>query len=106
MLFRSYFINKKQRKASVELDDVETKFHVYALEWTPDRIDIFVDDSLYFSYINDGTGWQSWPFDHPYHLVMNVAVGGDWGRAGGGIDNSIFPTRMEVDYVRVFSPKP
>ena len=54
------------------------------------------------THFNQGVGWEAWPYDHPYHLIMNLAVGGWWGRAGGPIDDSIFPTRMEVDYVRVF----
>jgi beta-glucanase (GH16 family) len=72
------------------------------LEWTPDRIDIFVDDSHYFTYMNEGTGWNTWPYDHAYNLILNVAVGGTWGRTGGPIDDSIFPQRMLIDYVRVY----
>jgi len=82
--------------------NAEEAFHVYALEWTPDRIDIFFDGSRYFSYLNEATGWEAWPYDHPFHLILNVAVGGMWGRAGGGIDDSVFPQRMLVDYVRVY----
>jgi beta-glucanase (GH16 family) len=81
---------------------VEGEFHVYALEWSPDRIDIFVDDSLYFTYVNEHEGWEAWPFDQPFYLILNLAIGGDWGRAGGGIDNEIFPARMLVDYARVY----
>ena len=52
--------------------------------------------------MNDGSGWTAWPFDQPYYLILNLAIGGDWGRAGGPIDNSIFPVRMLVDYVRIY----
>ena len=97
-----YWINWEQRKGRVLLDDVAEKFHVYALEWRPDMIEIFVDDTLYFTYANEGDGWRAWPFDHPFHLILNVAVGGYWGRAGGGIDESVFPQQMTVDYVRVY----
>ena len=101
---RAYFwVNWEQRKGSIEAGDVSEAFHVYALEWTPDRLDIFLDGTRYFTYVNDGTGWRSWPYDHPFNLILNVAVGGFWGRAGGPIDDSIFPTRMEVDYVRVYT---
>lgn len=99
-----YWVNYEQRKGRVLLDDVHRVFHVYALEWAPDRLDIFVDGTLYFTYMNDNDGWQSWPFAHPFHLVLNVAVGGSWGRAGGGIDDNVFPQLMEVDYVRVYAP--
>ena len=97
-----YFINQQQRKAAIDVIDVTTEYHEYTVEWSPERIDVFLDDIRYFSYMNDGTGWRSWPFDHPFHLVLNLAIGGDWGRAGGPIDNSVFPARMEIDYVRLF----
>ena len=78
----------------------------YAVEWSPERIDAYVDDSLYFAYINEGTGWETWPFGRPFHLILNVAVGGMWGRSGGGIDDSVFPQKMPVDCVRVYEQKP
>ena len=94
-----------QRKGRILIDDVADQFHVYSLEWTPDRIDILVDDTVYLTYINEGNGWQEWPFDQPFHLIMNFAVGGAWGRAGGPIDESILPQQMLVDYVRVYQPQ-
>lgn len=97
-----YWVKWEQRKGRVLIDGVDEDFHVYALEWSPDRIDIFVDDTHYFTYVNEGSGWQAWPYDHPFHLILNIAVGGVWGRAGGPIDDSIFPQRMLVDYVRVY----
>ena len=100
-----YWAKWEQRKGRVLVDDVDTAFHVYALEWSPERIDVFLDDTLYFTYVNEGNGWRSWPYDHPFQLILNVAVGGMWGRAGGGIDDSIFPQRMLVDYVRVYQFK-
>lgn len=102
---RSYFfINQEQRKGSIEAPNVSDDFHLYSLEWSPGALHVYYDGVRYFSYYNDGSGWESWPFDHPYHLILNLAVGGDWGRAGGPIDPGIFPARMEVDYVRVFKP--
>ncbi len=99
-----YYVNGQQRKASVEGKNVDKAFHVYSIEWTPERIDIFFDGSPYFFYSNESAGWQAWPYDHPYHIILNLAIGGEWGRAGGPIDDSIFPVKMEVDYVRVFKP--
>ncbi|MFK8054439.1 MAG: family 16 glycosylhydrolase [Woeseiaceae bacterium] len=97
-----YWLLWEQRKGRILLDDVSDDFHVYSMEWTPERIDVFVDDVRYFTYLNEGTGWESWPFDHPFHVILNVAVGGAWGRAGGPIDDSVFPQTMLVDYVRVY----
>lgn len=90
-----------QRGSSIVIDDVENSFHVYAIEWTPRKIDFFVDDEKYFTYENDGRGWPSWPFDQPFYLILNLAIGGNWGGAQG-IDDSIFPQQMQVDYVRVY----
>ena len=100
-----YWLKWEQRKGRVLLEDVDETFHVYAMEWSPQRIDMFVDDSLYFTYVNENKGWREWPFDKPFFLIMNIAVGGAWGRAGGPIDDSIFPQRMLVDYVRVYEPR-
>ncbi len=84
----------------VTIDHPEADFHVYAAEWTPDRIDIFVDDKKYFSFDvkkADDNGQN--PFHKPQYLILNLALGGDW---GGWIDPTIFPQRMVVDYVRVY----
>ena len=97
-----YWVKWEQRKGRILLDAVDENFHVYALEWSPERIDMFVDDAHYFTYVNEGTGWNVWPYDHPFHLILNIAVGGVWGRAGGPVDDSIFPQQMLVDYVRVY----
>jgi beta-glucanase (GH16 family) len=76
-------------------------FHVYALEWSPDRIEALVDGRRYFTFRNEGTGSATWPFDRPQFLVLNLAIGGTWG-GQHGIDDSLFPHRMYVDYVRVY----
>ena len=100
-----YWAKWEQRKAAFEGVNVDSEFHVYSLEWTPESITIFFDDTPYFHYINEGEGWRSWPYDHPYHIILNLAVGGMWGRAGGPINDSIFPATMEVDYVRIYQSK-
>jgi beta-glucanase (GH16 family) len=75
--------------------------HVYAIEWSKDRIDFFVDDKKYFTYENEGTGTDAWPFDSPHYLILNIAIGGSWG-GQRGIDDTIFPQEMLIDYVRVY----
>ena len=101
-----YWAKWEQRKGRILIDGVDEDFHIYALEWSPERIDAFVDDVHYFSYMNEGTGWNAWPYDEPFHLIINIAVGGMWGRAGGPIDDSIFPQRLLVDYARVYQRQP
>jgi len=97
-----YWAKWEQRKASIEGQNVEEEFHVYSIEWTPEHVMVFFDETPYFFYQNESSGWQAWPYDHPYHIILNLAIGGMWGRAGGPIDDSIFPVAMEIDYVRVF----
>jgi len=94
-------VKKTGKGASIRIEKPYADFHVYALEWTPERLDFFVDDQKYFSYNNEKTGPAVWPFDQPFYLILNVAIGGAWG-GQKGIDDSIFPQRMEVDYVRVY----
>jgi beta-glucanase (GH16 family) len=78
-----------------------TDFHLYRVDWTPYSIRGYIDDQKIFDYINEGKGYTSWPFDKKFHLLMNVAVGGNWGGAQG-IDPNVYPAVMEVDYVRVY----
>jgi licheninase len=75
------------------------------MEWTPNEIRVFVDGEQYFTFQNrEQYDWQEWPFDQNFHLLMNIAVGGTWGGAEG-IDDSAFPERMVIDYVRVYKPE-
>ncbi|OCL27420.1 hypothetical protein U472_06960 [Orenia metallireducens] len=89
-----------QKMVGVEGGDWETAFHTYAIEWYTDRIDFLVDGRIYHTFTKHG-GTAEWPFDQRFHLIMNIAVGGDWG-AAGGYDPNVWPQRMEVDYVRVY----
>lgn len=77
------------------------EYHIYAVHWTPEKIDFMIDGNIYNSFANEGTGVDAWPFDERFHLLLNVAVGGDWG-GREGVDTEIWPVRMEVDYVRVY----
>jgi beta-glucanase (GH16 family) len=76
-------------------------FHVYAMQWDEDRVSVFVDDRRYFTYDRDKSGEIPWPFDQPMYLKLNLAVGGSWG-GRHGIDDSVFPQRFVIDYVRVY----
>lgn len=93
--------NHNQRTAILAVPDAGTAFHTYTLEWDPEEIRMYIDDRLYFTSRKEDGDWKSWPFYRPFHLVLNLAVGGDWGGAKG-VDETIWPRRMEVDYVRVY----
>jgi beta-glucanase (GH16 family) len=90
-----------QKISYLEIETPFKIFHVYALEWCADSICFFVDSIKYFTFLNEGLGWETWPFDKPFYLIINAAVGGS---AGGimGIDDSIFPQKYYIDYVRVY----
>ncbi len=90
---------------SIEIDAPYEQFHTYAIEWYPDRIDFFVDGSRHFTFANEGTGWEAWPYDTPQFIILNLAIGGSWG-GQQGIDTTMFPVRMLVDYVRVYQDIP
>ena len=93
--------NHNQRTATFAVPDAGTAFHTYGMEWDEDEIRIYVDDHHYFTSRRDGGDWKSWPFTRDFHLVLNLAVGGDWGGVNG-VDEAAFPQRMEIAYVRVY----
>jgi beta-glucanase (GH16 family) len=78
-----------------------TEFHDYGIEWDQEKIDFLYDGKKYFSFKNTKKNFQEWPYDKRFHLIMNIAVGGNWG-GKYGVAPDIFPARMEIDYVRVF----
>jgi beta-glucanase (GH16 family) len=75
-------------------------FHLYQLTWTADEIKIGMDGRNYLRYRNEGKGIEQWPFNEPQYMLLNVAVGGSW--PGSPNDSTVFPARMEVDYVRIY----
>ena len=90
-----------QKTKGVNRKDLSTAFHVYAIEWTADAISFSIDSLQYHVFKNEHTGSETWPFDKEFHLLLNIAVGGNWG-GKFGVDDNIFPQKMEVDYVRVY----
>jgi beta-glucanase (GH16 family) len=93
-----------QKGANTLLGDACTAFHRYQLDWNADRLLIGVDGHAYMRFDNDRRGDPAtWPFAKPQYIILNVAVGG-WG-GQQGIDDAAFPSRMEVDYVRVWQKR-
>ena len=77
-------------------------FHVFAVEWEPKAIRFYVDDHLYQTATpEDLPHHTGWVFDHPFFLLLNLAVGGDW--PGSPDETTQFPQEMLVDYVRVYA---
>lgn len=84
-----------------KIKNATTEFHEYQVDWTPEYVKGYIDGEEMFEFKNEGSGSQSWPFDQRFHLLLNLAVGGNWGGAQG-IDENAFPAAMQVDYVRVY----
>ncbi len=94
-----------QLSGNVMVADATEAFHEYGIEWTPTFISWLLDGEEYFRIQNQYTSLEEWPFDqYSFHLILNIAVGGNWG-GKEGVDDSIWPQRMEVDYARVYQKK-
>ena len=93
-----------QKTDTVFVDDCSKNYHRYQVEWNADSVIVGIDDKPFFRAANDGTGYEAWPFDNKMFLLLNIAVGGNWG-GQKGVDETIWPRRMEVDYVRVWQKK-
>lgn len=93
--------NSQQRTSTTAVPGATSSFKTYTAEWYPDRIDFFVDGRRYYTSPNDNTGDDAWPFNKRFYIILNLAVGGDWGGARG-VDPNVWPEQMRVDWVRVY----
>ena len=94
-------VKKTQRGSTIVLKEPDKNFYIYALEWGPEQMTFYADGVPYFTFHNEGGGEEVWPFDQPFYLLLNLAIGGVWGGIKG-IDESAFPQRYEIDYVRIY----
>ncbi len=93
---------KTHRGTRTPVPTAGTAFHTYSVDWSADRITMAVDGKTYATYDRKpGDTENEWPFEKPFYLILNLAIGGSWGGAKG-IDDSAFPQRMEVEHVRVY----
>jgi beta-glucanase (GH16 family) len=96
-------VQRTNKGNSILVTRPDEEFHVYELTWTPSEIAVMVDGRRYFTFAKEPGGEAVWPFDNPQYLILNLAIGGSWG-GQQGIDDSIFPARYVIDYVRVYRP--
>uniref|UniRef100_UPI004049E1DC glycoside hydrolase family 16 protein n=1 Tax=Flavobacterium sp. TaxID=239 RepID=UPI004049E1DC len=89
-------INTKKTK----FENIEAGFHLYAVDWTAEKMDFYVDNQLVYTFNPSEKTQETWPFDQPFYLLLNVAIGGNFG--GPKVDDTIFPQEFIVDYVRVY----
>ncbi|MDR0429026.1 MAG: glycoside hydrolase family 16 protein [Tannerellaceae bacterium] len=94
-----------QKTGEQFISTAQSGFHVYAMEWTEDYIKGYVDGKCHFVFENDKQGnKETWPFNTPFYIKLNLAWGGNWGGAEG-VDESFLPAVYEIDYVRVYRKK-
>tara|TARA_B100000767_G_scaffold266270_1_gene283391 strand:+ start:1823 stop:2830 length:1008 start_codon:yes stop_codon:yes gene_type:complete len=83
-------------------EEIEDDFHIYSVEWNENEIKGFVDGVQYFNISKlSNFNYSQWPYDSPFFLIINLAIGGDWGGVQG-VENSIFPSSFIIDYARMF----
>jgi len=82
--------------STITIQNPDTAFHLYQLEWSPTQISILVDNVVYFTYANSG----GIPFNQDFYMILNVAVGGTF---GGTVDPNYTSGTMKIDYVRVYN---
>jgi beta-glucanase (GH16 family) len=97
--------NSISKEYQILNDRFDNDFHIFGVEWSPNSINWYVDGDLYQSLtpadVSDETaGAGEWVFNSPFHIILNVAVGGNL--PGSPNENTLFPQTMEVDYVRVY----
>jgi len=89
------------------VENAETEYHDYQLDWYPGHMVAYVDGvkigefNYAASFTDEYPYYECFPFDSPFYLILNLAVGGSWGGAEG-VDPDAFPTALQVDYVRVY----
>ena len=96
-----YHLIGTHKNGKINIPKPDEDFHVYTLDWKEDQYTVAVDGQTYFTFVNERTDYKSWPFDQEFHLLLNIAYGGDWG-GEQGISPELLPAKMTIDYVRVY----
>ncbi len=78
---------------------IEEGYHLYKSVWTKEKIDFYIDNQLTYSFNPITKDKDHWPFDKPFYMIINLAIGGNFG--GPEVDDSIFPKQFFIDYIKV-----
>ncbi len=84
----------------LKVNTASDEFHIYAMVWDADKIRFFIDDLNYYTYQPEIKDANNWPYDQPFYIIINFAIGGNW--PGFEIEDELLPQTLEVDYVRVY----
>jgi beta-glucanase (GH16 family) len=79
---------------------IEEGYHLYAIDWTKDKIEFFVDNQSVYTFNPEIKNQNTWPFDQPFYIIINLSVGGNFG--GPEVDDKIFPKEFLIDYIKVY----
>lgn len=90
-------INTKKTR----FEDIEEGFHTYAINWTKEKIEFYVDNKLVYTFAPENKTVDVWPFNQPFYFIVNVAIGGNFG--GPEVDDTIFPQEFIIDYIKVYA---
>ena len=77
-----------------------SEFHDYDLEWTETELNFYFDGIWIGSYYNIGMGWEQWPYDQEFYIILNLAISSHFMPCE--TEDDLFPQRYEIDYVRVY----
>lgn len=94
-------VNKTEPTQQSQVNNLHTQFYKYGIEWHESEIIFLINDVQVNRFPRQGNDYKVWPFDHPFYIILNIAIGGDWGGVMG-VDDSIFPQKMFIDYVRFY----
>ena len=93
----SYGISKNTKMTTV--NNIEDGFHVYKMNWNKNHIQFSIDNDIVYTFAPENKSDTIWPFDKPFYLILNLAIGGHFG--GFEVDDSIFPQEFVIDYIKV-----
>ena len=91
--------------STITVPDNNVNYNLYSLLWTPTTITFEVNNTPFYTYAKEaGANYQTWPFDQPFYLILNLAIGGSWGgedtsQFPTGIDNSVLPASMSIQSI-------
>jgi beta-glucanase (GH16 family) len=93
-------MQKNQRTKAVPCPDPFT-YHTFGLDWQPNKIVFRLDGKDAYEVDRTSDSFDNWPFKDPFFIIVNLAIGGDWG-GSKGVDPAIFPAKFDISYIRFY----
>ena len=97
--FGTLFEQKSKNTKISTIETIEEGFHTYKAKWTEESITFYVDDNEVYVFNPEVKDENTWPFNQPFYILVNMAIGGNFG--GPEVDDNIFPKEFEIDYIKV-----